>query len=253
MAVDIRAFENSVPIDLYPALSVLGNAANKTTDDTFKMGEEWKSEIAAIAKAEFKFKINGKEHVDNVIKYSEDHNGDLTVKFSPYLPQDGEEEKQYAYDYKKPEYVKQQRQQPSNDILSKDAGGPVRITKGVVNSIIKADTEKRLVYGIVLEPNSVDLQGDTIKAETIEAAAHQYLVKSRVIGAGHAGKADASISESWIAPEDFTYEGQDIKKGTWLMTVKINNDILWDKVKNGTYQGFSIGGTGLRVPMPYAG
>ena len=39
--------------------------------------------------------------------------------------------------------------------------------KTMAVDIAKADEEKRLVYGIVLEPNTVDLQGDT--AETSPA------------------------------------------------------------------------------------
>jgi hypothetical protein len=112
--------------------------------------------------------------------------------------------------------------------------------------IIKRDDEKRIVYGIVLEPHSTDLQGDTLTVDTIEVAAHKYLTASRVVGDGHSRKAEAEVVESYIAPADVELGGQTITKGTWIMGVHILKDELWDSVKAGNYTGFSIGGTGER-------
>ncbi|MGQ7174092.1 XkdF-like putative serine protease domain-containing protein, partial [Escherichia sp. R-CC3] len=39
------------------------------------------------------------------------------------------------------------------------------------------DEEKRLVYGIVYEPDTLDAHGDFTDAETIEKAAHEFMLK----------------------------------------------------------------------------
>ena len=119
-----------------------------------------------------------------------------------------------------------------------------RKTFGV--DIAKADDEKRIVYGIVLEPDTVDLQGDTVAVDTIETAAHDFLVKSRAVGDMHSGLADAEVVESYLAPSDGEMGGQSYSAGTWIMAVKVRSDELWEMVKSGDYSGFSIGGIGAR-------
>ena len=112
--------------------------------------------------------------------------------------------------------------------------------------ILKADEDKRIVYGIVLEPHTVDLQGDVLGVDTIEEAAHKYLTASRTVGDSHSHKADAEVVESYLAPADYELGGQSISKGTWIMGVRILDDAMWQLVKDGEYTGFSIGGTGTR-------
>jgi uracil-DNA glycosylase family 4 len=115
--------------------------------------------------------------------------------------------------------------------------------------IIKADVEKQLVYGIVLEPGSVDAQNDTISADEIERAAHVYLQDSRIVGESHKAKARANVVESYLAPVDFTLGGQNITKGTWVMAVKIKDEKTWNSIKEKKFNGFSIGGFSRRIPV----
>lgn len=107
------------------------------------------------------------------------------------------------------------------------------------------------MYGEVLVPDDVDSQGDYMSAEDIEKAAHSYLENSRVVGSSHTHSVQASPVESYIAPHDFTSSGpygdQKIKKGSWILGVKIKDPDEWQKVLNGDYQGFSVGGFGTRV------
>lgn len=124
------------------------------------------------------------------------------------------------------------------------------LTKSVYAEIVKADEEKRLIYGIVLEPDGVDSQNDTVSKDEIEHACHVYMKESRTIGDSHKGKAkSATVVESYIAPTDFSLGGQDIKEGTWIMVVKIDDDATWDRVKRGDLTGFSIGGFSKRIPV----
>lgn len=117
--------------------------------------------------------------------------------------------------------------------------------------IIKA--EKRLVTGIVLEPDTIDAQKDTIDKDSIEKAAHRFLSrynKETKLGLLHRmfGSIGVELAESWIAPVEFNLGGTKVKKGTWLMTVKVISDGVWKKIKSGDITGFSIGGHATTVP-----
>ncbi|RYF12795.1 MAG: hypothetical protein EOO40_00380 [Deltaproteobacteria bacterium] len=125
-----------------------------------------------------------------------------------------------------------------------------------VVQIAKADDDKRICYGVVLEPHSADGQGDVMTPEDIEAAAHGYLSTSRVIGSEHGAPIDAVPIESFIAPQNLTFDGPQgrttVTKGSWVMGVKVINDDHWQMVKAGDYTGFSVGGYGLREDVPSA-
>ncbi len=43
-------------------------------------------------------------------------------------------------------------------------------------------------------------------------------------------------------------DGTRIKKGTWLLAVRVVDDGLWSQIKTGALTGYSIGGTALRNP-----
>jgi superfamily II RNA helicase len=112
--------------------------------------------------------------------------------------------------------------------------------------ILKADDEKKIVYAVVLEPESLDAHEDIIAEDEIEASAHDYLSKWRIVGHNHKKKAKAEIVESFIAPVSFTWNGQDIKKGSWVVAIRILDDQLWQDVKDEKLTGVSIGGLSLR-------
>jgi len=122
----------------------------------------------------------------------------------------------------------------------------VQIEKELVTGIIKINLEKQIVTGIVLEPDVEDAQGDMVSEEEIEKAAHGFLVKSRVIGKNHVERAKADVVESYIAPMDLIINGQRVRKGSWVMSVKIHDLKLWEEVKEGEITGFSIGAVGVR-------
>ena len=122
-------------------------------------------------------------------------------------------------------------------------------TEAVFVPISKADEEARIVYGVVLEPHTTDLQGDVLSVDTIENAAHKYLIQHRTVGDNHSRQARAEVVESYLAPADMELGGQMISKGSWVMAVHVIDDALWNAVKSGDYSGFSIGGTGARTKI----
>lgn len=113
----------------------------------------------------------------------------------------------------------------------------------------KVDDEQRIVFGIALEPNEVDAQGDTIrKKQAIATAAHRWLARFQDRGIQHKQIANSKIEifESYISPVNWTLNGQKVKQGSWLLMYHILDDQLWKDIKAGKYTGFSIGGFARR-------
>ena len=109
--------------------------------------------------------------------------------------------------------------------------------------INKEEEEKKLVYGIVYEPNEIDAQGDFATEEEIEKAAHNFMLKYQQIDKQHDFTPGvAEVVESYIAPTDMTIGEQEIKKGSWVLVTKVNDDI-WEDVKSGNLTGYSMAGT----------
>ena len=120
--------------------------------------------------------------------------------------------------------------------------------------LLKADGP-HVVYGVVYEPCSkgsgsvckLDTQNDWVTPEELRKTAWAYMEKSRTIGSQHRGTAKAVPVESFIAPVDMEVDGETIRKGSWVVGVKINDDAIWKKVESGELNAFSIGGKGVRV------
>ncbi len=110
--------------------------------------------------------------------------------------------------------------------------------------ICKIDVEERLVYGVVLEPDSFDSQDDTISGEEIKKTSHNYMMENMNLGFMHSHLINhaASIVESYLAPQDMQLNDELVKKGAWILVTKIANDELWGMIKRGEITGYSIGG-----------
>lgn len=167
-------------------------------------------------------------------------------EYNPSEPPRTKEEREVAEALRKP-------QNPNPPAPAPLRGTPTveKILKTArVVQIVKANSAKRIVYGVVLAPNEIDAQDDVMTEEDIERSAHQYLRESRVIGAGHERAIKAHPVESFIAPQDMHFSGQygeqDVKKGSWVLGVKVDDPSEWAKVESGEYTGFSVGGMGNR-------
>ena len=124
-------------------------------------------------------------------------------------------------------------------------------TATLITKAAAAMPERQLVYGIVLEPDTTDSQGDVYSAAEIELACHRYLEDFQNVGHMHESliNGSAAVVESYIAPVDFTMGDQTVKAGTWMICVHVLNDDLWSQVKEGKLTGFSIGGWAQRIPV----
>lgn len=118
-------------------------------------------------------------------------------------------------------------------------------------SIVKVDSDRRLVYGVFLYPEKADHDGDVISAADIEKVAHGFMIDYRDIDEMHKKETmDAEIVQSFIAwKDDLDFFGKMLAKGTWAGAIHVNDDAVWEKVKDGTYKGFSVRISGIREPI----
>lgn len=120
--------------------------------------------------------------------------------------------------------------------------------------IAKADDEKRVVTGVVLEPNIVDAHEEWERPETIEKAAWDFLAKHNAatkLGVQHkVFGLDIELVESYIAPQDLVIGDDEVKKGSWVMSVRVIDEDVWQAVKAGAITGFSVGGTATVLAEP---
>lgn len=123
--------------------------------------------------------------------------------------------------------------------LCKDATPNVET---VVKMLFQKDDPKKLVYGVVYEPDTFDSQGHQASAEEIEKAAHNFLREYRQVDKQHDFKAGAGdVVESYIALTDFSVGEATIKKGSWLMVTKASDEV-WEAIQKGDINSYSMAG-----------
>lgn len=128
--------------------------------------------------------------------------------------------------------------------------------KALSHQFATQDEEKRIVIGPALIPNKPILRRDNegeyhvyFSKETVRQAMELYLKR------GHQSSATlehqkpiegVTLIESWIVEGEYDksrHYGLDVPKGTWMVTLKVDNDEVWQEyVKEGKVKGFSIEG-----------
>ena len=119
------------------------------------------------------------------------------------------------------------------------------------------DAEKRIIMGAALIPDKqIYRKNDKTKDEyyiyfskaTIRKASELFLMNANQNNSTleHSQKLKGlSVVESWIIEgqnDKSKNYGFDLPQGTWMISMKVNNDEIWDKVKLGEVKGFSIEG-----------
>jgi len=120
------------------------------------------------------------------------------------------------------------------------------------------DDEKRIVIGPAMIPDlkifRKDAKGNPyyvyFSSDTIKMIAEKYMRNKYIDNndENHNGKAvsDVYVIESWIKEDEQDksnkYGYSDLPVGTWFVSMKVKNDEVWKKVKEGYLNGFSVSG-----------
>jgi len=120
------------------------------------------------------------------------------------------------------------------------------------------DNEKRIVTGPAMIPNQEIIRLDAqdkpyfvfFTPETVEKCQESFAkfgkTKSTNLEHSESNLTDTTVVESWIVNDSENDKsnslGFDVPKGTWMISYKVDNDEVWEKVKNGEALGFSIEG-----------
>ena len=121
----------------------------------------------------------------------------------------------------------------------------------------EVDTEKRILMGAALIPNKQIYRKNKDKEfyiyfseDTVRKASELFLMRSNQNNATYEHERKMlegmSVVESWIIEDEKLDKsvkyGFNLPKGTWMISMKVNNDEVWKKVKDGEVKGFSIEG-----------
>ena len=122
----------------------------------------------------------------------------------------------------------------------------------------KVDEEKRMLISPALIPNKQIFRYDPntdseyyvyFSPETVRKASQLYLKHNNHHKATHEHNERVSgvlTVESWIIEDPKMDKsrlyGYDLPKGSWMVSMSIQNDDLWQKVKSGELKGLSIEG-----------
>jgi len=119
------------------------------------------------------------------------------------------------------------------------------------------DSEKRVIVGLALVPDkpiyrrSGDKEYNIIfSKETVRKASELYLKRLKLNNAtlehDEQMTSGVSVIESWIvedpSKDKTALYGLNAVEGAWAVTMKIDNDEVWEDVKSGKYLGLSIEG-----------
>lgn len=127
-----------------------------------------------------------------------------------------------------------------------------------LNVSIEKTTDQGLVSGwanVAVNADGtipLDWQGDIIRPEVLEKAAIDFMLNYRESGEMHQGPSTGTVVESIVFTKD-KQAALGIPEGVvpegWFITVKIQDNDVFEKVKSGKYRMFSIQGHGNRVPV----
>jgi hypothetical protein len=121
--------------------------------------------------------------------------------------------------------------------------------------IIKSDDDRRLVFGWASVAVRVsgeiieDLQNDIVEIDVLEKAAYEYVLDFGTAGEMHERGGVGRLVESVVFTKEKA-QALGIPEGNlplgWWVGFYIDDDEVWQKIKDGTYSMFSIEGTATR-------
>ena len=124
----------------------------------------------------------------------------------------------------------------------------------------KYDEEKMEITGAAIIPNKMIVRRNPIteelyyvffSKETTKVLSERFMKNTKMTEAANLNHTstlapETFVTESWLVldPEKDKSAalGMDFPEGTWVITMKVGSKALWDKIKKGEYNGYSIEG-----------
>lgn len=168
--------------------------------------------------------------------------------FNSVLKESGKEDTAYATAYSAVEKHEKKVKQ-----LKKSQGAMPWHLKAALQlpvEIVKsANNELRQVTFVAMTPG-VDLHGDYTSVEEVRKAKESFNANNPKSNLFHLSMTDSfSVIESYLAPVDMILNDVFVEKGAWLVTLQINEDNLWQMIKDGEINGVSIGALAKVEPV----
>lgn len=129
----------------------------------------------------------------------------------------------------------------------------IYLSKQEQKQIFLEREDKHLIVGPVLIPNKPIYRNNgkeefyiQFSADTIEKLAYEYLMNGRMysVTTDHQDIADdICLVESWIKTSENDKSndyGMELPIGTWMVSMKVENEDVWQRVKSGELRGYSI-------------
>jgi hypothetical protein len=134
----------------------------------------------------------------------------------------------------------------------------IALKKDLNISLAKVDEDKRLLIGAALIPDKKIYRFNPetneeyqvfFSKETVKRASELYLINNNQ--SSTTLEHDTRISgvtavESWIVSDPkrdkSAVYGIDVPAGTWMLSLRVDNEEIWQKVKNKSIKGYSIEG-----------
>jgi hypothetical protein len=132
----------------------------------------------------------------------------------------------------------------------------IALAKEYKMDLAEVDAEKRILMGAALVPNKKIYRRNKeeefyiyFSENTVRQAMELFFKKGNQNNATYEHK-DAikgmSVVESWLIEDEKMDKSQlygfNLPKGTWMISMKVDNDEVWNDVKEGKIKGFSIEG-----------
>lgn len=130
----------------------------------------------------------------------------------------------------------------------------IALSKEKKEKVILMDEEKHIIIGCVLKPDFPIYRYDDIRGEyyikfsknTIEHLSQEFIKrKDKSITLDHESDTNkVEVIESWVKvdmeKDKSNAYGLDVPVGSWLISCKVNDENIWQSIKNGERNGFSI-------------
>jgi ATP-dependent DNA ligase len=160
------------------------------------------------------------------------------------IVEDSETEKKYSID---DDVIWFMQESPGSEMWVAGSGEDMKSEKFSMEfDIAFKSEEEQVVGGIVYEPLKYDTDGDWSDENVIRDAMYYFMENGLSFSVGHEKPFNATVLESFQAEKDTMKGGAVVPEGSWYMLLRINDDWVWEMIKNKELNGFSWEGSVFR-------